>query len=72
VRELTGGLTEAQKLFDQLAEGGTRVAAPTYPGTMVRLPNGGMVGLRPVSTSGPPTIDLSVPGVNIREIKFLP
>jgi len=43
-----------------------------YPGPLVRLPNGGTVGLRPSSTSGPPTIDVTVQGIGIREIKFLP
>ncbi|HEX8701727.1 MAG TPA: hypothetical protein VF815_23060 [Myxococcaceae bacterium] len=72
VRILKGGLNEAQKLFEQLSAGGTPIQATTYPGTLVRLPTGGTVGLRPVSTSGPPTIDVRIPGIGIREIKFTP
>jgi hypothetical protein len=72
IRIVKGSLSEAQKLFDQLSAGGTPIQGTTYPGTLVRLPAGGTVGLRPVSTSGPPTIDVRVPGVGIREIKFSP
>jgi hypothetical protein len=39
----------------------------------VELPNnGGYVGYRPFSKSGPPTIDVNVPGQPIGEIKFTP
>jgi hypothetical protein len=72
IRILKGGVSEAQALFDQLSAGGTVITETTYPGTLVRLQGGGTVGLRPVSTSGPPTIDVRVPGVGIREIKFVP
>jgi hypothetical protein len=34
------------------------------------LPTGGSVGLRPASKSGPPTIDVNIPGVNIDKFKF--
>jgi hypothetical protein len=72
IRILKGGLSEAQGLFEQLSADGTPVTQSTYPGTLVRLPNGGTIGLRPVSTSGPPTIDVRIPGIGIREIKFVP
>jgi hypothetical protein len=72
VRIMKGGLSEARRLFDQLSAGGTALTETTYPGTLVRLPTGGTVGLRPVSTSGPPTIDVRIPGIGIREIKFVP
>lgn len=72
IRIIKGGLRDAEKLFEQLSGSGTRVTGTSYPGSLVRLPNGGTVGLRPSSTSGPPTIDVTVPGIGIREIKFLP
>ena len=72
IRVIKGGLREAEKLFEQLAGSGTRVTGTSYPGQLVRLPNGGTVGLRPASTSGPPTLDVTVQGLGIREIKFLP
>lgn len=72
IRILKGGLTEAQRMFEQLSAGGAGVMGTTYPGALVRLPGGGTIGLRSVSTSGPPTIDVRVPGIGIREIKFIP
>ncbi|MFB1484325.1 RHS repeat-associated core domain-containing protein [Corallococcus sp. RDP092CA] len=72
IRILQGGKAEAEALFGQLSKGGEVVAGSKYPGTLVRLPDGGTVGFRPVSTSGPPTIDVTVKGLGIREIKFIP
>jgi hypothetical protein len=37
---------------------------------MVDLPGGGRVGLRPVSKSGPPTIDVDILGIPIEKVKF--
>jgi hypothetical protein len=72
IRILPGGAAEAEALFGQLSTGGEVVKGTSYPGTLVRLPGSGTVGFRPVSTSGPPTIDVKVNGLGIREIKFLP
>lgn len=72
IRIIKGGLQEAEKLFEQLSGSGTRVTGSSYPGPLVRLPNGGTVGLRSSSTSGPPTIAVTVQGIGIREIKFIP
>ncbi len=63
IRELPGGLPAAQDLFGELSRGGTRIDKPGYPGTLVQLPNnGGTVGIRPVSGSGGPAIDINIPG----------
>jgi len=67
-----GGLPEAQKLFDELIAGGTKVTGSNYPGTLVRFPDGTTVGLRAVSKSGPPTLDVSLPGQPIMKFKYLP
>jgi hypothetical protein len=72
IRILQGGEAEARAFFEQLSRGGRVVEHPTFPGTMVELPGGGLIRYRPVSTSGPPTIDVSIEGVGIREIKFKP
>jgi hypothetical protein len=72
IRILQGGQTAAEALFGQLSKGGEIVKGTSYPGTLVRLPGGGQVGFRPTSTSGPPTIDVNIEGLGIREIKFLP
>jgi RHS repeat-associated protein len=70
IRELPGGQPAAQDLFDQLAQRGTDVTPAKYPGKMVELPGGDWVGLRPVSKSGPPTIDTNIKGIPITKIKF--
>jgi hypothetical protein len=72
VREVLGGLIDAQDFFDELTDGGTDVTPPGYPGILKRLPGGGYAGLRPASKSGPPTIDVDIPGIDIDKIKFLP
>jgi len=72
IRIIKGGQSEADALFKQLSKSGQVVKNKNYPGTLVRLPDGGTVGLRPVSKSGPPTIDVNVVGLGIREIKFRP
>jgi hypothetical protein len=71
IREVPGGQKAADDLFDDLTVGGKPVVVPTYPGRMVDLPGGGRVGLRPKSKSGEPTIDVDVPGIPIKKIKFV-
>lgn len=70
VRVMPGGLPAAEGLFGQLAELGEVEETPRYPGRLARLPALGTVGLRPASASGPPTLDVRIPGIRIREIKF--
>ena len=71
IREVPGGAAAAQQMFDELSVGGKENTPPGYPGTMVELPQGTRVGLRPSSKSGPPTIDVNFPNVPIRKVKFL-
>ena len=71
IREVPGGQKAAEDFFDALTAGGKPVAVPSYPGKQVDLPGGGRVGLRPKSKSGEPTIDVDIPGVPIKKIKFL-
>jgi RHS repeat-associated protein len=49
---------ELNQIFDKLSQGGTTVTGSTYPGRLVRLPDGMTVGLRDASKSGGPTIDI--------------
>jgi hypothetical protein len=75
IREVSGGLSEAQATFSQLTQGGTVVSNSTYPGTLVRLPDGGTVGIRTVMSNSPNTavtIDVNIPGFDITKIKFNP
>ena len=74
IRELSGGLPEAQSMFDQLSQGGTVVEQTPYL-TRVQLPDGGFVQLRTVMSQSPntaATIDVNIPGVNITKLKFNP
>jgi hypothetical protein len=71
IREVPGGQRAADDLFDDLTVGGIPVAVPTYPGKMVDLPSGGRVGQRSQSKSSAPTIDVDIPGIPIKKIKFI-
>ena len=71
VRELPGGLVAARKLLDDLRVGGQTVDKPDLEGTLVKLPgNAGYITFRAISTSGPPAIDINVPGVVFKRIHF--
>lgn len=71
VREVQGGQKKADEIFDDLIVGATPNTSAGYPGTGYDLPTGGWVGLRTSSKSGPPTIDVNIPGIPIRKIKFV-
>jgi hypothetical protein len=77
VREVSGGVNEAERLFRELSHGGTDVTPPGHIGTLVKLPGGrGMIGYRPSSKSGPPTIDVNVVDaggkkIPVEKIKFI-
>jgi RHS repeat-associated protein len=71
VREVSGGLAEAQTLFERLAAGGQIAPHPSAAGGLIaELPGGGRVGFRPASRSGGPAVDISVVGVATRKIHF--
>jgi hypothetical protein len=74
IRRLNGGLPAAEEMFDKLSAGGRDVAPSGYPGKLVELPDGGRVGLRPVSSSGDksPSLDVNIPGIPVRKIHFEP
>ena len=75
IRELTGGLSGAQAMFEQLSQGGT-VVEQTSAITRVELANnGGFVQLRTVMSRSPgtvATIDVNIPGLDITKLKFNP
>ncbi|MFA6317360.1 MAG: tetratricopeptide repeat protein [Elusimicrobiota bacterium] len=73
IRLITGSLQDAEALFQRLSGVGRPLTGTGYPGTIVELPNGAHIGLRPVSVSGPPTVDIHrFPGiVQNLEIKFV-
>ena len=75
IRELQGGLKEAQALFDELSQGGKVVSGSTYKGTLVELPEGGTIGIRTDMTRSPgtaATIDINIPNIPINKVKFNP
>jgi hypothetical protein len=74
VRILQGTTQDAEVLFSKLTQGAKVSAHPgnSALGKLAYLPNGDYVGLRYISKSGPPTIDINIPGIGINEIKFLP
>lgn len=74
IREITGGLPEAQTMFNQLSQGG-RVVAQTPSLTRVQLPDGGFVQLRTIMSRSPntaATIDVNISGIDITKLKFNP
>lgn len=70
VRIVLGGDADAEALFSRLSRGGVECTPLGYPGRLLEMPDGGMVGYRPRSRSGPPTIDINLPGISIRKLKF--
>lgn len=73
IREISGGYSDAQAMFNQLSRGG-RVVANTSKLTRVELPNGGVVQLRTVMSRSPntATIDVNIPGLDITKLKYNP
>jgi hypothetical protein len=77
LREVRGGQAQAERLFNELSEGGTDITPAGYPGTLIELPDGrGRIGYRPASKSGPPTIDVNAVDaagrpIPIEKIKFV-
>ena len=70
VRVLPGGENEARELFGRLTKGGTNVIRSGHIGKVIRLPDGRAISHRLRSKSGPPTIDVNVPGLRVRRLKF--
>ena len=75
IREVKGDLADAQKMFDELTQGGQVANKPTYTGTWMNMPDGSGFGLRTKMAKSPGTvanIDVNVPNVPIGKIKFNP
>ena len=74
IREVAGGLTDAEAMFKRLSQGG-KIVQQTSTITRVELPNGGFVQIRTTMSKSPKTaatIDLNIPGYDIDKIKFNP
>lgn len=70
IRQLAGTVNNARNLFDKLAALGEPAPIPAYPGERAEIPGVGYVGLRPVSGSGEPTIDVGAKICGTRNIKL--
>lgn len=72
IRELPGGASAAENLFNELITGLTPDTETDYRGTAYRLPNGGFIGYRTMSKSGPPAIDIHIDPLEdvIDQLKF--
>ncbi len=77
LREVGGGQVEAERIFQELTQGGRDITPAGYPGRLIELPDGrGTVGYRPASKSGPPTIDVKAVDASgrpipVQKIKFV-
>ncbi|WP_269446196.1 polymorphic toxin-type HINT domain-containing protein [Gloeobacter violaceus] len=75
IREVQGGIYEALNLFDKLTQGGRVEMNPGYPGLRIIRSDGGVIGLRTQATRSPrtaATVDINVPGIPFKKIKFNP
>jgi hypothetical protein len=75
IRVVQGELSDAQALFDSLTIGGIQATGSTYKGVLINMPDGGWIGLRTQMTNSPnsvATIDVNVPYVTVKKIKFNP
>lgn len=70
--KVVGSADELQGLFGRISHGGSPVVGSTYPGQLVRLPDGTTVGMRAVSRSGGPTIDIKLPDGMLQKIHVSP
>lgn len=71
VRELREGTKAAGELFDYLSVGGTVYRSESNL-TIIKLPGkSSFVTYRPVSTSGPPAIDINIPGIRFMRLHFV-
>jgi hypothetical protein len=66
ILELSGGIEAAQSYWSRLVTSGAKpVLGSSYKGTLMQLPNGGIVGFRIIMGRSPgtaATIDVNIPG----------
>ncbi len=74
VRTLRGGDEAAKTMFRRLTEGrgAVEVVPPRADLQVVRLNDGSFITYRPTSSSGPPAVDVIIPGFpQIRRLRFV-
>jgi hypothetical protein len=68
-------MSDALDLFDSLTQGGSIKQSTTYPGLSIIRPDGGTVSIRTEASRSPGTavtVDIQIPGIPIKKIKFNP
>ncbi len=73
IREVQGSVNDALETFDELTQGGTVNTNTNFPGLLINRPDGGTVRIRTQMSRSPSsnaTIDVNIPGIPIRKIKF--
>jgi hypothetical protein len=63
-----GSESELRVLYNKWSQGGTDITPNGYNGSMVRLPDGTIVGWRNASKSGGATIDIQLPGGSVQKV----
>jgi hypothetical protein len=72
IRELPGGTKAAEEMFARLTKNASPIENTTYKGQAFEPPEGGFIGYRAISKSGPATIDVNIPGLeDVAKLKFL-
>jgi hypothetical protein len=72
VRLFKGGQNECINIFNKLTKNAKAINNASYPGKMFALEDGTIIGFRPLSKSGPPTIDIKLPDIKDHiKLKFL-
>jgi hypothetical protein len=59
---------DLESLFAQMSAGGKVVEGSSYPGKLIELGDKTTVGIRAVSKTGGPTIDITLPGGKLWKI----
>ncbi|MBU8546616.1 MULTISPECIES: hypothetical protein [Roseomonadaceae] len=73
IRTLPGGQAGAEAMLGRLTQGrgAVDITPRGHPGRMYRLDDGTIIGYRPSTSSGSPSIDLNIPGfTSVRKLHF--
>jgi hypothetical protein len=59
---------DLQSLYNELSKGGKTISWKNYDGMVVELPDGTQIGIRQISKTGGPTIDIVYPDGSIGKV----
>lgn len=70
-RDVPGQEAGASRLYDRLTAGATDITPKNFPGFVRKLPSGQTITYRqPSRAQSAPTIELNIPGIPIRRLRF--